>query len=346
MLWKGLQKPKRLECDLDTLTGSYGKFWAEPFERGFGVTIGNSVRRVLLSSIRGAAITSVKIEGVLHEFSTIPGVYENTTLIILNLKQIRFKLKVPHPKTIYLQVEGERTVTAADIKTDADIEILNPDTPICTMEKDAKLNMEMIVKWGRGYVPAEKHADPDLPIGMIPIDSIFSPIKKVNYNVENTRLGHITDYEKLFLEVWTDGSLKPDDAVAQAAQILKAHYPIFINFEEHEEEFEEEVKPAEKPEFNENLLRSVDELELSVRSFNCLKNANIRTIGELVQKTEAEILKTKNFGRKSLNEIKEILAEMGLSLGTKLENFEPELAVKSTDETQPKPETELGEKKK
>jgi DNA-directed RNA polymerase subunit alpha len=314
----------------ETLTPLYGKFVAEPFERGFGITIGNSLRRILLSSLQGAAITSVKIDGVLHEFSTIPGTKEDITEIILNLKEVRLKLHTEGPKNIRLKAEGPKAVKAGDILTGDAVEVLNPDHYIATLSRDGKLSMEMVVKMGRGYVPAERNKEENQPIGTIPMDAIFSPIKKVNYTVTNARVGQITDYDKLTLEVWTDGSLNPEEAVAHAAKILKDQLSIFVTFEEEEEEempySEDEI---EKEGLNENLLRSVDELELSVRSANCLKHANIKLIGDLVQKTEAEILATKNFGRKSLNEIKEILSEMGLSLGMKLDNWPPK---KSEDE--------------
>ena len=320
--WKELIRPKRLEAEKETLTPSYGKFVAEPFERGFGITIGNSLRRILLSSLQGAAIASVKIDGVLHEFSTIPGVKEDATEILLNLKEVRLKLHTDGPKTIRVKAEGPKVVKAGDILTGEAVEILNPDHLIATLSRDAKLSMEMMVKTGKGYVPAERNKEEDQPIGTIPIDAIFSPIRKVNYTVTNARVGQITDYDKLTIEVWTDGSLNPEEAVAHAAKILKEQLSIFITFEEEEEV--EGVKEAEDSEvLNENLYRSVDELELSVRSANCLKHANIKLIGDLVQKTEAEILATKNFGRKSLNEIKELLTDMGLSLGMKLDNWPP-----------------------
>jgi DNA-directed RNA polymerase subunit alpha len=320
--WKDLIRPKRLEAEKETLTPFYGKFIAEPFERGFGITIGNSLRRILLSSLQGAAITSVKIDGVLHEFSTVPGVKEDATEIILNLKEVRLKLHTEGSKTIRVKAEGPRDLRAGDIITSDAVEILNPDHHIATLTRDAKLSMEMVVKTGRGYVPAERNKEENQPIGTLPIDAIFSPIRKVNYTVTNARVGQITDYDKLTLEVWTDGSLNPEEAMAYAAKILKDQLSIFITFEEEEET--EGAKDQEETEgLNENLFRSVDELELSVRSANCLKHANIKLIGDLVQKTEAEILATKNFGRKSLNEIKEILAEMGLSLGMKLENWQP-----------------------
>jgi DNA-directed RNA polymerase subunit alpha len=322
--WKDLIRPKRLEAEKETLTPFYGKFTAEPFERGFGITIGNSLRRILLSSLQGAAITSVKIDGVLHEFSTIPGVKEDVTEIILNLKEVRLKLHTEGPKTIRVKTEGPKTLKAGDIQTGDAVEILNPDHYIATLSRDSKLSMEMTVKMGRGYFPAERNKEEDQSIGTLPMDAIFSPIKKVNYTVTNARVGQITDYDKLTLEVWTDGSLNPEEAVAHSAKILKDQLSIFITFEEEEEEEVESAEEHVEPEkLNENLFRSVDELELSVRSANCLKHANIKLIGDLVQKTEAEILATKNFGRKSLNEIKEILAEMGLSLGMKLDSWPP-----------------------
>jgi DNA-directed RNA polymerase subunit alpha len=321
--WKDLIRPKRLEVEKETLTLFYGKFTAEPFERGFGITIGNSLRRILLSSLQGGAITSVKIDGVLHEFSTLPGTKEDVTEIILNLKEVRLKLHTEGPKTIRVKAEGPRVLKAGDILTGDAVEILNPDHYIATLSKDGKLSMEMVVKMGRGYVSAERNKEEGQPIGTVPMDAIFSPIRKVNYTVTNARVGQITDYDKLTLEVWTDGSLNPEEAVAHAAKILKDQLSIFITFEEEETELAYAEAEEEKEAFNENLLRSVDELELSVRSANCLKHANIKLIGDLVQKTEAEILATKNFGRKSLNEIKEILAEMGLSLGMKLDNWPP-----------------------
>ena len=322
--WKDLIRPKRLEVEKETLTPFYGKFTAEPFERGFGITIGNSLRRILLSSLQGAAIASVKIDGVLHEFSTIPGTKEDMTEIILNLKEVRLKLHTEGPKTIRVKTEGPKVLKAGDILTGDAVEILNPDHYIATLSRDGKLSMEMVVKMGRGYVPAERNKEESQPIGTIPMDAIFSPIKKVNYTVTNARVGQITDYDKLTLELWTDGSLNPEEAIAHSAKILKDQLSIFITFEEEEEtEMPYSEDQEEKEGVNENLLRSVDELELSVRSANCLKHANIKLIGDLVQKTEAEILATKNFGRKSLNEIKDILTEMGLSLGMKLDNWPP-----------------------
>jgi DNA-directed RNA polymerase subunit alpha len=318
MLWRGFQKPKRLVVDSETLTEKYGKFNAQPFERGFGTTIGNSLRRTLLSSIEGAAVTAVKIEGVLHEFQSIPGVVEDATDIILNLKQVPFKLNGDGPKALYVRVDQPGVVTSGMIEADGDVEILDKDVYLATVSEGGKLDMEMRLKRGRGYVGADKNFDNDLGIGFIPVDSVHSPVRKVNYAVEAARLGQITDYEKLTLEVWTNGTVLPADAVGLAAKLLKDHMSIFINFEE-EIEAEAQVEDGRVQLKNENLNRSVEELELSVRSYNCLKNANIQTIGELVQKTEAEMLKTKNFGRKSLNEIKEILAQMGLSLGMKID---------------------------
>jgi len=318
MLWKGFQKPKRLALDSESLTDKYGHFWAQPFERGFGTTIGNALRRVLLSSIEGAAITAVKIEGVLHEFQSIPGVVEDATDIILNLKQIPFKLAGDAPKMIYLRADQPGVITSGMIEADGDVEVLDKDVYIATVSEGGKIEMELRLKKGRGYVSADKNFDDDLGLGFIPIDSVHSPVRKVNYAVEAARLGQITDYDKLALEVWTNGSVTPPDAIGLAAKLLKDHMNIFINFEEEVEATG--VSADSKPEIrNENLNRSVEELELSVRSYNCLKNANIQTIGELVCKTEAEMLKTKNFGRKSLNEIKEILSSMGLGLGMKID---------------------------
>jgi DNA-directed RNA polymerase subunit alpha len=316
---KGLTRPKRLECDSASLTDHYGKFIAEPFEQGFGITIGNALRRTLLSALPGAAITSVRIDGVYHEFSTIPGVVEDTTDIILSLKEARFKLYVDHPKTIYIKASGQGEVKAGDIITDADVEVLNPELHIATLDNGASLQMEMTLEKGRGYVPAELNKKEDQPIGVIPIDAIFSPITKVNFRVEDVLLEPARTYDRLILEVWTDGSVVPEDAIAQAAKILKDHWSIFIKFEDQEDE-EVEAVDEKLIRLHENMNRSVNELELSVRSYNCLKNANIKTIRDLVQKTEAEMLKTKNFGRKSLNEIKEILTKMGLSLGMKLDD--------------------------
>jgi DNA-directed RNA polymerase subunit alpha len=319
MLWKGFQRPKRLEFERDTLTDRFGRFYAQPFERGFGTTIGNALRRVLLSSIEGAAVTAVKIDGVLHEFSPIPGVVEDATDIILNLKQIPLKMHVDTTKTLYLRVDKPGEVKARDIQGDADIEILEPDAHIATVSDGGKLHMELRVKRGRGYVAADKNFDEDLGIGWIPVDSVHSPIKKVNYLVEAARLGQTTDYDKLTVDIWTNGSVHPRDAISLAAKLVRDHLNIFISLDEAMEQSQEAASEQPAAVLNENLDKSVEELELSVRSYNCLKNANIRTIRELVQKTEGEMLKTKNFGRKSLNEIKEILASMGLGLGMRLD---------------------------
>ena len=320
MLWKGFQRPKRLEFERETLTDRFGRFHAQPFERGFGTTIGNALRRVLLSSIEGAAITAVKIDGVLHEFSPIPGVVEDATDIILNLKQIPLKLHVDYTKTLTIKVDKAGEVRARDIQADGDVEILEPDAHIATVAEHGKLHMEMRMRRGRGYVAADKNFDEDLGIGWIPIDSVHSPVKKVNYLVEAARLGQTTDYDKLTVDVWTNGSVTPRDAISLSAKLIRDHLNIFINLEDGAEG--QADAGGEQPRSgigNENLDKSVEELELSVRSYNCLKNANIRTIRELVQKTEAEMLKTKNFGRKSLNEIREILHTMGLSLGMRLD---------------------------
>jgi DNA-directed RNA polymerase subunit alpha len=319
MLWRGFQRPKRLQVDTETLTDRFGKFSAQPFERGFGTTVGNSLRRTLLSSIEGAAVTAVKIEGVLHEFQSITGVVEDATDIILNLKQIPFKLSGDGPKALYIRADEPGIVTSGMIEADGDVEILDRDVYIATVSEGGKLDMEMRLKRGRGYISADRNFDQDLGIGFMPVDSVHSPVRKVNYAVEAARLGQITDYDKLTLEVWTNGSVLPADAVGLAAKLLKDHMSIFINFEE-EIELEGHMDDRGGLLRNDNLNRSVEELELSVRSYNCLKNANIQSIGELVQKTEAEMLKTKNFGRKSLNEIKEILAQMGLSLGMKIDD--------------------------
>src|SRR4026207_2084948 len=319
MLWKGFQRPKRLEFERETLTDRFGRFYAQPFERGFGTTIGNALRRVLLSSVEGAAITAVKIDGVLHEFSPIPGVVEDATDIILNLKQVPLKMHTDATKTLYLRVEKAGEVKARDIQTDADVEILEPDARIATVSEGGKLNMEMRVKRGRGYISADKNFDDDLGIGWVPAASRHSPIKKVNYLVEAARLGQTTDYDKLTVDIWTNGSVTPRDAISLSAKLIRDHLNIFINLEEVGDLQQDASADQPRAALNENLDKSVEELELSVRSYNCLKNANIRTIRELVQKTEGEMLKTKNFGRKSLNEIKEILPGMGLSLGMRLD---------------------------
>ncbi len=317
--WRSLMRSKRIEVDEKTHTQFYGEFTCQPLERGFGITLGNSLRRVLLSSIQGAAIVSVKIDGVLHEYSTIPGVKDDTTDLILNLKGIRLKLYEDGPRVVHIDASREGVITAGDIITDATVEIMNPDHYITTLSADAVFKVEMVVKMGRSYVPAKKERDLDQPEGTINIDTLFSPIKKVNYTVTHARVGQVTDYDRLIIEVWTDGSILPEDAIAYSAKILKEQLNVFINFEEEEEEQEEHKEIEEKEKINDNLHRSVDELELSVRSANCLKNAGITLIGELVQKTETEMLKTKNFGRKSLSEIKEILTEMGLGLGMKVD---------------------------
>jgi DNA-directed RNA polymerase subunit alpha len=320
-LWKGFQKPKRLEIDTETLTSTYGKFYAQPFERGFGTTVGNALRRVLLSSIEGAAITAVKIEGVLHEFSSLPGVVEDVTDIILNLKQIPIKMHTTEEKILTIDVERKGKVTAADLQGDSNIEILDPDAPVATLSENGQLRAELRVSTGRGYVSADKNFDDDMGIGYIPIDSVHSPVRRVNYHVEAARIGQATDYDRLVLEVWTNGTISPTDAVGLAATLLRDHLTIFVNAD-HETALEG-AGEGELPEnLAEYLNKSVDELELSVRSANCLKNAGIRTIRDLVQRTEKDMLETKNFGRKSLNEIKDILRPMGLSLGMELEPVE------------------------
>jgi DNA-directed RNA polymerase subunit alpha len=317
-MFKGFQKPKRLVANTETLTERYGMFTAQPFERGFGSTIGTCLRRVLLSSIEGAAITSVRIDGVAHEFSPIPGVVEDATDIILNLKQVPFKMIGEGTRIARLKVDKPGQVLSGQIETDQDVEVLDRNMPIATVGEGGKLNIEMRLKTGRGYVSADRNYDEDLPLGYIPIDSVHSPVRKVNFTVEAARLGQMTDYDKLTIEVWTNGAISPQDAIGQAGKLLKDHMAIFINFEEIPETAEE---PAERAmnQMNEVLNRSVEELELSVRSYNCLKNANIQTIGDLVQRTEAEMLRTKNFGRKSLNEIKEILSNLGLGFGMKFD---------------------------
>jgi DNA-directed RNA polymerase subunit alpha len=332
--WRSLIKPKGLEIEKESHTATYGKFIAKPLERGFGLTIGNALRRILLSSIQGAAVISLKVDGVLHEFSSVPGVKEDVTDIVLNVKELKLKLHTVEEDIIRIEASGEGEVKAKDIITTQNVEILNPELHIATLSGDAKLNAEMKVKMGKGYVPAEFNKSENDPVGIIPIDAIFSPILKVNYSVTNARVGRSTDYDRLTLEVWTDGSVLAEDAVAYASKILKDQLSIFINFEE---EVEPEIIETiiEQPSFNENLNKRVEELELSVRSANCLQNANIKYIGELVQKSESEMLRTKNFGRKSLNEIKEILSEMGLGLGMKIEGWIPPAGV---EEPPPMPE--------
>ncbi len=323
MNWREMIKPGKVQVDSQTAT--YGKFVWEPLERGYGITIGNSLRRIILSSLYGAAITSVKIEGVMHEYSAIDGVLEDVSEIILNLKKVRVKTDDAEPKTLTLEARGERSVTAGDIVSgNGRVEVLNPDQHIATLTSDGHLQMTMTVQAGKSYSLAEAHRDPEAPIGTLPIDAIFSPIQRVNYVVGNARVGQRTDYDKLTMEIWTDGSVTPMDAIAYAAKILKEQMNAFINFDEElEPEPQADSEEESTPQFNPNLYLDVDELELSVRSANCLRNANIRKIYQLVQKTENEMLKTKNFGRKSLNEIKELLGEMGLSLGMKLEGFVP-----------------------
>ena len=318
--WRDLIKPKKLEVDKDTLTLTYGKFVAEPLERGFGVTIGNSLRRILLSSLQGAAITSVKVDGVLHEFSSVPGVKEDVSDIILNLKQVKLKLHGEGPKTIRIKCSGDSVVRAGDIITDSTVEVLNPDQHIATVSRDSKFEAELNVSGGKGYVSSERNKLPEMPIGTIAIDSVFQPVSRVNFNCTHARVGQRTDYDKLVLEVWTTGAIDPQSAVAVAAKILKDQLSVFITFEEGSEEMGGD-RGDSKPQFNDNLFKTVDELELSVRSANCLKNADIKYIGEMVQKSEQEMLRTKNFGRKSLNEIKEILKGMGLDFGMKLDGF-------------------------
>jgi DNA-directed RNA polymerase subunit alpha len=319
MLWKGFQRPKRLEFDAETLTERFGRFYAQPFERGFGTTIGNALRRVLLSAIEGAAVTAVKIDKVQHEFSPIPGVVEDATDIILNLKEIPIKLHSDQTKTLYLRADKAGEVTASDLESDGDVEILDPDLHIATIADGGSLHMEMRVKQGRGYVAADKNFDEDLGLGWIPVDAVHSPVRKVNYLVEAARLGQTTDYDKLTVDVWTDGTVSARDAISLGAKLVRDHLSIFINLDDPVEAQPEQDADVVPSEANEHLDKSVEELELSVRSYNCLKNANIRTIRELVQKSEPEMLRTKNFGRKSLNEIKEILQSMGLGLGMRLD---------------------------
>jgi DNA-directed RNA polymerase subunit alpha len=323
MNWRDIIMPEKVQVSSQTST--YGKFVWEPLERGFGITIGNSLRRIILSSLCGSAIVSVKFDGVMHEFSTIPGVLEDVSEIILNLKNVRVKMDEAAPRFIEINKTGEGIVTARDIISgDGKVEIMNPDQHIATLSADVKFKVEMLVKAGKGYALAESNKDLDAPVGTIAIDSVFSPINRVNYRISNARVGQRTDYDKLTIEVWTDGSVRPEDTIAFAAKILKEQMNVFINFDEEVEPTLID-KPAEdfKPNHNENLFLDVDELELSVRSANCLRNANITKIFQLVKRSETEMLKTKNFGRKSLNEIKELLAELGLALGMNIEGFQP-----------------------
>lgn len=327
MIARGLQKPKRLTCDSDTKSPTYGKFFAEPYDKGYGITLGNALRRVLLSSLEGAAVTSIKIDGVLHEFSIIPDVVEDVTDIVLNVKNLRLKLHGYRPKTVVIDKTGPSVVTAADINHDADVEILNPDLQLATLDKNAHFRMELIVKKGRGYVMAARDPNDELVIGTIPVDALYSPVRKVNFTVDPTRIGFSTDYDKLTIEVWTDGSISPEQAISDSAKILQDHLSLYIDFEEpHEEEVQSVDEEIELT--RQNLMRSVDELELSVRSHNCLENAEIKTIADLVQKSDQEMLKTRNFGRKSLNEIKEILATMGLTLGMDLTPYKLDLPLR------------------
>jgi DNA-directed RNA polymerase subunit alpha len=321
---RGFQLPDRVNVETDTLTDTYGKFYAEAFERGYGTTIGNSLRRILLSSIEGAAVTSVKIPGVFHEFSNISGVREDVIDILLNVKQLRFRMYTDTPKVATIKVKGPGEVKGKDIQTGAQVEVLSPDMHIATLEKNVEFKMELTVQRGRGYVSAEKNKSEDQPVDMISVDSIFTPVKKVAFRIESARVGQATDYDRLIMEVWTDGSVKPKQAITQAANILNNHISLFSLDEEEEaaetEEVHVEMNENEDPVvFNDNLFKNVDELELSVRAANCLKNANIKKIADLVEKTEQEMLRGKNFGRKSLNEIKEILTSMGLHFNMKID---------------------------
>ncbi len=330
--WQDLIRPKTLESDIRT--ENYGKFVAKPLERGYGITLGNSLRRVLLSSINGAAIVGVRIAGVEHEFSTVPGVKEDVTDIILNLKQVNLRYLGDSDAIMRLEATGPKIVKAGDIESSGEVEILNPEQTVAVLDSGAKLSMEMIVRHGRGYVSAEFNRSEDLPVGTIAIDSIFAPVRRVSYQVSNARVGQMTDYDKLTIEIWTNGAVRPDDALAYAAKILKEQLTIFVNFDETEESGSKsgEERLGKGAALNENLFKTVDSLELSVRAANCLENANIKYIGELVTKSEQEMLKTKNFGRKSLNEIKDILSEMGLSLGMKIDGFDPSTLRKQEDE--------------
>jgi len=320
--WQELIKPAKLEVEPGIDPNRMATIVAEPLERGFGLTLGNALRRILLSSLQGAAVTAIQIEGVLHEFSSVPGVREDVTDIVLNMKGIALKMHVEGPKHVTLKVTGPGEVTAGQIDTGADIEVMNPDLVICHLDKGAKLSMELVVDNGKGYVAATSNKQEDSPIGLIPIDAVFSPVRKVSYKIENSRVGQVTDHDKLAIEVLTNGALTPDDAVALAARILQDQLQLFINFDEPDQKSDAEKKD-DLP-FNRNLLRKVDELELSVRSANCLKNDNIIYIGDLVQKSEADMLRTPNFGRKSLNEIKEVLSQMGLHLGLEIAAWPPE----------------------
>ncbi|MFL2915520.1 MAG: DNA-directed RNA polymerase subunit alpha [Nitrospinia bacterium] len=338
---QGIVKPKRLEFDKKNKSECYGKLSAGPFERGYGVTIGNSLRRMLLSSIEGAAIVAVKFEGIFHEFSSMPGVVEDITEIILNLKQVNLKLNSDADyKRVYIKASNSGTICAKDIIADPDVEVLNPDLPILTIDKATEVEVEMIVRKGRGYVPADRHNIENESVHMIPVDSSFSPIEKITYHIENTRVGQSTDYDSLVMELWTNGAITPEDAVAHAAKIVKDHMQIFINFDEEPEPVQPQVD-EKKQKVLTNMAKCVEELELSVRSYNCLKNANIQTIAELVQKTDGEMLKTRNFGRKSLNEIKEILEDMGLHLGMKVDEEDLKQILQAQKKKEIDTETEL-----
>ncbi len=318
--WRDFQLPKRLECDEASYTNTYGKFFAAPFERGYGVTLGNSLRRVLLSSIEGSAVTSVKFQGAQHEFSTLPGVLEDVTEIILNVKTLILNSHSKIPKTIYIKKDSKGEIKAKDIEADETVEVINPGLHIATLTKDADFNVEMEVARGRGYVPAESNKREDQSIGVIPIDSIFSPIRRVNYSVENTRVGQRTDYDKLVLEIWTNGAITPKDALLYASNILQRHLDVFVSFGQLPDEIEEETEMTkEEVALYEKLRLPISELELSVRSSNCLREANIKVIADLVKKSEDEMLSFKNFGKKSLSEIKELLAGMGLGLGMQID---------------------------
>jgi len=318
-VWRDFATPRRLECDEETLTETYGKFIAEPFERGYGMTIGNSLRRVLISSIEGAAVTSVKIDGVLHEFSAIPGVLEDVTQIVLNVKQIVLRSHSRQPKTLVIAKDKKGPITAGDLEGDDTVEVINPELHLCTLTKPQPFRMELEVNRGRGYVPAERHKKEGQPIGMIPIDGLFSPVKRVNFSVEDTRVGQVTDYDRLLLEIWTSGAMSPKDALLYASNILQRHLDLFVNYGSLPEEPEEEAPAAVDEELQEKLKTPIGELELSVRSANCLREAKIHTIGELVGKSSQELLKYRNFGKKSLAEIEELLSGMGLALGMKSE---------------------------
>lgn len=321
-MWSDFQKPKKLEHDVETLTPLYGRFVAQPFERGFGTTIGNALRRVLLSSIEGAAVTAVRVENVLHEFSSLQGVVEDMTDVVLNLKQIPFRIHSRGSKTLFLEKKGPGIVTAADIQREADVEILDPKAHIATLSKEGSLKMEIRLKVGRGYVAADRNADPDLPLGYIPVDSIHSPVRRVNYHIEGARVGNVTDYDRLVLEIWTNGAVAPQEALSLASGLIADHLAIFSEFETSVQEDEISAEPDVDPKLMEMLSKPIEELDLSVRSANCLKNANIRTLGDLVQRSEREMLSTKNFGRKSLDEIKDVLSQLGLSFGMSIRGGE------------------------